>query len=72
LRVPAAQGGWGEKVLSLSIDSDFLLRNRNPGGLRAAADNTVKYPIVELVGFINSGDTSNAKSDFLHSASRSI
>ena len=62
----------GEKVLSLYIDSDFPLRDRNPSGLRAAADNTVEYPIVELVDFINRGDSSNAKSDFLHSASRSI
>jgi hypothetical protein len=72
LRPLAAQRGWREKVLSLSITSDFLLRDRNPGGLRAAADHTVEYPIAELVGFIDRGDSSNAKSDFLHSASRSI
>jgi len=59
-------------VPPLPVDSDFLLRRNNAGRLRAADHNTVEYPTVEFVGFINRGNGSNAESDFLHSASRSI
>src|SRR5262249_19099868 len=68
LRPKAARGGLRAKVRSLSIDSDFLLRDRHRARVRAEQDSPFEP---SLISFINN-DGANAESDFLYAPSRPV